>query len=230
MPRHGGTHAALAVAALLTTLGLAAPAAADPPPTVAVGVLTHTGVGGPDVRVGDVAQAKLKAGTTANLYSGLTSTTRVSCAESTFTASIRTNPVAPGTATASLTAQTFGSCTSTIPGTFGASKVVVDNLPFATAISSGGAVKVSGTNAAPIQVTVTLQNAIGALTCVYRANGNTISGVASNASAATSIAFTHQPFTRVSGPNTCFAAAYFSATYAPVRDISQPGSPIIYVN
>jgi hypothetical protein len=44
------------------------------------------------------------------------------------------------------------------------------------------------------------------------------------------IKFSQQHFTKVSGSSLCFANGYFTATYAPVTDTSQPGSPTVYVN
>ncbi|MGB2566870.1 Tat pathway signal sequence domain protein [Micromonospora citrea] len=215
---------ALVATVLLVSLVGASPAAASLDDTV----LTHGSAGGAAVAVGDVAQAGLATGTTANFYSTATGTTGVRCAASTFDATVLTNPAAPGTATESLTSQSFGSCTTNVFGTLRVNRVSVDNLPYATSVDSAGTVTISGTVAAPIQSTVVLATLLGTVTCVYRTTTNTISGVAANAT--TSISFTNQPFTKVAGPSTCFGSAYFSATYAPVRDVSQAGGPVVYVN
>jgi hypothetical protein len=225
MPRYRRIGAGLAAVALLTTLLGAAPASAS---TLASAVLTYGSAGGSAVGVGDVLQASLKTGTNATFYSSATGTTGVKCAASSFSAKVLTNPSAPGTATESLTTQSFTSCTTNVIGTTGVNSVTVNNLPYATSVTSAGVVTLTGTSTAPIQSTVVLATLLGPITCVYRANNNTITGVASNAT--TSITFTNQTLTKSSGPSTCFTTAYFSATYSPVRDVTKTGSPIVYVN
>ncbi|MFC8845283.1 MULTISPECIES: Tat pathway signal sequence domain protein [unclassified Micromonospora] len=229
MSRHGRAAVGLA-AALLISLVAAAPAAASAAeePEAASGVLTYGSLSGPDVAVGDVLQANLATGTTANFYSSATGTSGVKCAASSFAATVLTNPAAPGTATEQLSAQSFGSCTVNVFGALGVNSVSVDNLPYTTAVTSAGSLTLSGTAAAPIQSTVVLRTLLGTVTCVYRATGNVVAGTTSNASP--SISFVNQPFAKFSGPGTCFNSAYFTATYAPVRDASQAGSPIVYVN
>ncbi|MCX4471249.1 hypothetical protein C5N14_19725 [Micromonospora sp. MW-13] len=225
MPRYGRAAIGLAAVALLGSLVAAAPAAAAAPPApLANTVLTTGSAAGTAVAVGDVLQASLKATTTANFYSSATGTTGVKCAASSFSAKVLTNPAAPGTATESLTAQSFTSCTTNVAGTLGVNSVVVDNLPYSVSVTSAGAVTLTGS----IQSTVSLRTLLGNITCVYKANGNTVKGTASNAT--TSIAFVNQPFTKSAGPGTCFGTAYFSATYSPVRDTTQAGSPVVYVN
>ncbi|MFG1955790.1 Tat pathway signal sequence domain protein [Micromonospora sp. NPDC048830] len=165
MPRYGRTAAGLAAAALLGSLVAAAPASADPSP-LAVAVITHSSVGGPAVAVGDVLQASLKTGTTATFYSSTTGTTGVSCAASSFSATVLTNPPAPGTATERLTAQSVGTCSSNVLGTTGVNSVRVDNLPYATSVTGGGAATLTGTTTAPIQSTISLRTVLGDITCV----------------------------------------------------------------
>ncbi|MFI7435443.1 Tat pathway signal sequence domain protein [Micromonospora haikouensis] len=223
MPRYGRAAVGLAAVALLGSLVAAAPASAAGPVALANTVLTTGSAGGTAVAVGDTLQASLQTGTTANFYSSATGTTGVKCAASTFTAKAVTNPAAPGTATESLTGQTFTSCTSNVVGTLGVNSVTVDNLPYAVSVTSAGAVTLTGS----IQSTVSLRTLLGNVTCVYKASGGVVRGTASNAT--TSIAFVNQPFTKSAGPGTCFSSAYFSATYAPVRDTTQGGATV-YVN
>jgi hypothetical protein len=45
-----------------------------------------------------------------------------------------------------------------------------------------------------------------------------------------SINFVSQQFNRTMGPGTCFANGFFTATYAPVVDIDQAGSPLVFIN
>lgn len=228
MSRYGRIGAAAAAAVLLTSLVGAAPATATPSAAAAPAVLTYPTVGGTPVAVGDVIQAGLKSGTNATFYSSTTGTTGVKCAASRFSATVLTNPPAPGTATESLTAQSFGNCTSNVIGTTGVKSVTVNNLPYATSVTSAGVVTISGTATAPIQSTVVLNTLLGTITCVYRTSSNTITGTAVNAT--NSIIFTNQVLTKFSGPSICFGTAYFSATYSPVQDTSQAGSPPVYVN
>ena len=95
-------YAYLTVAAAAAAVAVALPAAAFADTGA---VLTYGSVGGTSVPVGDTVTASLVTGTTANFYSAADSTDGVSCATSSFTATVGTNPAAPGTAQESLTAQ-----------------------------------------------------------------------------------------------------------------------------
>ena len=228
MPRYGRIGAGLAALALLTGLVGAAPATAAPTTSLASAVLTYPTVAGTAVSVGDVIQASLRSGTNATFYSSTSGTTGIKCAASSFSARVLTNPTAPGTATESLTAQSFSSCTTNVFGTTGVQSVTVNNLPYTTSVTSAGVVTISGTAAAPIQSTVVLNSLLGAITCVYRTSTNTLTGTASNGT--NSISFTNQVLTKFSGPSLCFGTAYFTASYSPVKDTSKTGSPAVYVN
>ncbi|MFF4875562.1 MULTISPECIES: Tat pathway signal sequence domain protein [unclassified Micromonospora] len=227
MPRYGRIGGGLAALALLAGVVAAAPASADPSSSLAGNVLTYPTPGGTAVAVNDVIQASLKTGTNATFYNSASGTTGLKCAVSSFSAKVLTNPIAPGTATESLTAQTFTSCTTNVFGTTGVSSVTVNNLPYTTSVTSAGVVTISGTAAAPIQSTVVLNTLLGQITCVYRTSTNSLTGAASNAT--NSITFTNQPLNKFSGPSLCFGTAYFSATYSPVRDTTKGNSPV-YVN
>ncbi|MFI7220332.1 Tat pathway signal sequence domain protein [Micromonospora maritima] len=228
MPRYGRIGAGLAALALLTGLVGAAPATAAPSTSLASAVLTYPTAAGTAVSVNDVIQASLKSGTNATFYSSASGTSGIKCAASSFSAKVLSNPTAPGTATESLTAQTFGSCTTNVFGTTGVQSVTVNNLPYATSVTSAGVVTISGTATAPIQSTVVLNSLLGPITCVYRTSTNTLTGTAANAT--NSITFTNQTLTKFSGPSLCFGTAYFTATYSPVKDTSKTGSPAVYVN
>jgi hypothetical protein len=210
---------AVAGAAAALAMAAASPASADG------AVLT---AGGTAVAVGDVLNASLAAGTTATLYSSATGTSGVSCASSTFTATVTDNPAAPGTATESLTGHSFdsSSCTSNVIGVLGVTGITVDNLPYTTTVASDGAVTVTPAAGSTIQTTVKLRTLLGTITCVYQAPS--LTGTASNTD--NGIAFTSQQFTKVSGSSLCFANGYFTAKYAPVTDTSQAGSPVVSVN
>jgi len=216
----------LMLTAALATVLAATPAYADE----TVDVLSYGSAGGTAVADNDAVSAPLKSGTLATFYATPGGTSFVKCAESAFGATVLSNVAAPGTAKESLTLQSFGSCTPVgIPAVSGVQSIVVDNLPYATSVTSpGNAVAVTGTDAAPIQTTIKLRSALGTVTCVYRADGNLVTGVASNDDQ--SITFTDQKFTKFSGPSACFPNGWFTAGYGPVSDTSVAGSPLVYVN
>ncbi|MET8782990.1 Tat pathway signal sequence domain protein [Streptomyces sp. NPDC004074] len=212
----------LAVAVAALALAAASPASADGT------VLTTGGAGGDAVAVGDILNASLASGTAATLYSSATGTSGVSCASSTFTATVTDNPAAPGTATESLTGHTFdsGSCTSNVTGVLGVTGITVDNLPYTTTVASDGTIDVAPAAGSTIQTTVKLRTLLGSITCVYQAPG--LTGTASNTD--NSITFTGQRFSKTSGSSLCFANGYFTAKYAPVTDSGRTDSPAVFVN
>ncbi|MEU6236901.1 Tat pathway signal sequence domain protein [Kitasatospora sp. NPDC047058] len=214
--------AALAAAALATAAG--APAQAAGP-----AVLTHGSAGGTAVAVGDVLTAGLAPGNYATFYSSATGTSGIKCAVSSFSATVTANPDAPGVATEQLNSHTFGSCTANVIGVMSVQSITVNNLPYTNAVSdaAGNPVTLGPGGAGPLQTTVVLNTILGTTTCVYRAPGS-ISGTTNNTGQ--TIGFAAQPFTKVSGPSTCFATGWFSATYGPVIDSSVAGSPHVYVN
>ena len=215
-----------AVAALALAL-VASPARADDP--AAVLTTGAAGTAGSNVAVGDVLNASVAAGTTADFTTASGGTTGVKCAESAFTATVTDNPAAPGVATESTTGHTFASCTANIFGVTRVNSVTVNNLPFATTVDSAtGAVTVSGTDTAPIRTTLSLGTILGSVTCVFQAANGSISGVTSNTD--NSITFTDQAFTKTSGPVTCPGSGFFTATYAPVVDTTAEGGPVVFTN
>ncbi|MES4887249.1 Tat pathway signal sequence domain protein [Streptomyces sp. NPDC096012] len=207
-----GTAAALALTA-------AGPASAD-----AGAVLTTGSAGGTAAAVGDTLTAPLASGTTATFYSSATGTSGVTCTTSQFTAQLTGNPAAPGTATESVTAHTFGSssCTSNVTGVLGVNGITINNLPYSATITSAGTLTVSPPSGSVIQATVQLRTLLGSVTCVYQAPG--LTGKADNADS--SITFTNQQFTKSSGSSLCFANGFFTAKYAPVTDAGAR----VYVN
>lgn len=214
------TIVATAVASVSLAL-MGAPAYADD-----VDVLTTGSLAGTNAAVGDVTVASLSTGTTAFFATTSGGTTGVSCAASSFSATIVDNPVAPGTATESTTAQTFGTCTANITGVTKVNSVVVANAPFATTVASDGTVTVSGTSTAPIQTTLSLGTLLGSISCVYQATS--ITGTSSNTD--NSITFTNQAFPKYSGSILCPSNGYFTASYAPVQDTTVTDSPSIFTN
>ena len=215
--------AALAALALALT---ASPARADDP--AAVLTTGAAGTDGANVAVGDVLNAAVAAGTTANFATASGGSTGVKCAVSAFTATVTDNPVAPGVAGESTTAHTFSSCTANIFGVTKVNSVTVNNLPYGTTVDSAtGTVTVTG-GTAPIQTTLAMGTLLGSITCVFQATNGSISGVASNTD--NSITFTDQPFTKTSGSSLCPTSGFFTAKYAPVQDTSVDGSPSVFTN
>ncbi|MFH8801374.1 Tat pathway signal sequence domain protein [Streptomyces sp. NPDC017936] len=202
----------LAAAGTVTALSLAAVT-----PASAAGPAVLTTANG-DVAVGDQLVASLAGGTAATFYSSATGTSGVSCASSSFSATVTANPAAPGTATESLTAQTFANCTSNVLGVLGVTSITVNNLPYAAAVTSGAGITVSPPAGSKIRTTVVLRTLLGSVNCIYE--GPALAGTTSNAD--NSIAFANQPFTKLSGSSLCFANAYFSAKYAPVTSGGLP--------
>ncbi len=210
-----------ATASLLAGL-TASPAFADN------GVLTFGGAGGTNVAVGDVLSANLSSAS-ADFLQSATGTTGITCTTSSFTATVTANPAAPGTATESLTAQSFSGCTSNIPFTNGVQSVTLQNLPYSATVSDGSGAPVTigeSSSTAPLQTTIVVSSIFGAVTCVFQATS--ITGTANPAD--NSIDFSSQPFTKSSGPGTCGSQGFFSASYGPVLDTSQAGSPQVFVN
>lgn len=192
------------------------------PASAADTVLTTGGLAGDAVAVGDTLNASLASGTTGKFYSSATGTSGISCAQSAFNATVTDNPAAPGTATESVTAHTFGSCTSNVLGVLGVTSITVNNLPYTTTVTSGGVVTVSPAAGSVLQTTVVLRTLLGSINCVYQAPS--ITGTSNNAD--NSINFVSQPFTRTSGSSLCFSTGYFSAKYAPVTNATQGGGSV----
>lgn len=199
---------------LLALAGTAAALSLTAVPAFAATPVLTTSAGA--VAVGDVLTAPLASGTSATLYSSATGTSGIKCSSSQFTASVTANPAAPGTATESVSGHTFaaGSCTSNVLGVTGVSSITVDNLPYTASVASGGALTVSPGSAGAIQTTVKLSTLLGSITCVYQAPS--LTGTANNSDS--SINFTNQQFTKVSGSSLCFSSGFFTAKYAPVTD------------
>jgi hypothetical protein len=217
----------LAAAALIATavgLFIAAPAHA----AGTSDVLTTGSVGGANVAVNDVISSSLKSGTSAKFTTQSGGTSGVTCTASTFTGTVLTNPAAGGDATESLTAQTFGSCTSNITGVTAVQSIIVNNLPYNADVNgTSKAITLTGGTAGVIQATVKLSTLFGTVTCAYQANSNTITGTTSNTD--NSLAFTNAGFSKSSGPIVCPSTSFLTATYAPAADTTVTGSPAVFV-
>ena len=203
-------------------LAVASPAAEAAP---AVHVLTIGKLGGTAVRPGAVLKASLPTGSTAVFR---LAAKKVTCKQAAFTATVSSNPNAPGTARASLTAQTFAKCATNVSGVT-VTGITVANLPYTVTVSDskGDPVTVSGrTKPKPILVTAKLKAGKTAFTCNYSATS--ITGHFSNATNA--VSFSKQKLTKSAGGKLCLPAVYFTATFGPVVDSSVKGSPKVFVN
>ncbi|WP_380283327.1 Tat pathway signal sequence domain protein [Kitasatospora purpeofusca] len=225
-------HPCLALAAAAATLAVGAlPAAATPVATSAATpaagpVLT---AGGTAVGVGDILLAPLATGTRAVFSSDTTGSTGVFCGVSPLTAKVLGNPAAPGTATASLTGLTFGSCTANVTGVTSVKSLTVGNLAYNVAVadSAGLPVTLTAGPAGPIQASAVLNSWFGTLTCTYQLSGD-FTGTADNTAHA--LVFRNAHFVKSGGSALCPGDGYFSATYGPMTDSTQPGGPAVSVN
>jgi hypothetical protein len=209
----------LVATALVAALPAAAAAAAP------VHVLTTGKVGGPAVKPNAVLKASL-APRTAVVFA--TTLGRLTCARSTFTAKVVTNPARPGTAKESITAETFSGCKISVNGVTIKSQSV-GNLPYNATVSDakGHPVRISGrTRAKPLLLTITVKFGTSTFSCSVKAAS--IAGTWVNKGNAT--VFVKQKFTKAAGGSLCPASGTFSATYGPVRDSSVKGSPAVFVN
>jgi len=211
-------------AVVLLTLAVGILVASPAHAISAVNVLTTGSLGGPNVAVNDVISSGLKTGTTANFFTTATGTTGVKCSVSNFTGSVLGNPAAGGDATESLTAQNFSSCTSNIFGVTAVNSIIIQNLPYSATLNGASKVlTVSGT----IRAAVSLQSAFGAVNCTYQRASGSFTGNANNAD--NSLNFSGVQFTKSAGSGLCPANSFFSAAYAPARDTTVAGSPLVFV-
>jgi hypothetical protein len=189
-------------------------------------VLTIRKAGGPAVKMGATLKAGLKRGSAAVFSVGSMTLT---CKSLRFTTKVTRNPVAPGTARESLTAQKVGKCTVNVGGVT-VTSVRAINLPYNVRVSDarGLHVRVSERSTTkPIRFTATVMFGSTPITCSYRARS--IAGTASNTGNV--IVISMQKFTRAPGSSSlCSPSASFSATFGPVRDFSVTGHPAVFVN
>jgi hypothetical protein len=207
---------------------LAAPMAASAAGTASGHVLTISKAGGTGVKTGAMLKSSLAKGTSA-VFS--LQTEKLTCKSASETVKVTKNPAPHGKATESLTSLTIGKCTIKVSGISGITvkSVKANNLPYAVTVSDakGDPVTVTGTSKTkPVKTTVTVTFVGSPITCSYKATA--LKGAAANKT--NSIAFSKQPFTKVSGSSSCPTTADFTATFGPVTDSSVKGSPKVFVN
>ena len=183
-------------------------------------VLTNGRVGGPSVRVGAFLQARLR-GRAAFVIPGTMAGVR--CGRAAVTDRVIRNPVAPGTAVERLIGQTFGRCSTSIPGTTGVKSVRVLGLPYRTTISDSRGNPVAIFRA---RTQLTLRTVVGTLTCTYSAGR--LHGRAVNIGS--TIVFVGQLFRLSSGSVACPRRGSFSAAFGPVTNVSVRGHPHVFVS
>jgi hypothetical protein len=209
---------AIAAAGALLAVAPSLPASAASP-----SVLTVGSAGGTAANAKDTVTAGLLSGTDAVLS---TSSGNITCTQSTFTASVTSNPTAPGTADESLTAQTFAGCTAKITGVESVKSISVLNLPYVAAVSdSSDTLTLTAGSSGALEVSAALNTLIGTVTCDFTASS--LTGTTSNSN--NSITFSSQSTTLLSGPGVCPKSGTFSAAYGPVEDTTQ-GNGLVFVN
>lgn len=208
---------------------LAAPIVADAAPAAHSHVLTIRKVGGAAVKVGAKLQASLVKNTSAVFVLTGSINLTIKCNASSFTARVIKNPVGPGKATESITAESIGKCKINFQGaTVKNTKAL--NLPYNSTVSDkkGFPVTVSGRNKTkPLALTATASLNGASITCTYKTAS--VAGAASNKGS--TITLIKQKLKVAAGSNPlCPANAAFSAKYGPVKDTSVPRSPAVFVN
>jgi hypothetical protein len=207
--------ASVAAAALATMAPMAASAAPHD-------VLTTGSPTGPNVAAGATVTASLQAGTKATFFSPGTKS-GVTCTRGSVTSKVTANPVAPGTVTESLTAESFSRCTTNVSGATSVQSVKSLSLPYQATVSDSAGLPVKVSHLAS---RLTVGTEIGTITCTYKAA--LLSGKASNTGQKET--FTNQRFTLSSGSSLCPASGDFTATFGPETDTSVSGSPHVYVH
>jgi hypothetical protein len=198
---------ATGIAMIVGMAGFALPAAA-----ASTAVLTVGSLGGPNVSINDDLKSGLKAGTSVTFGFLMT------CAASTINFVVTANPPAGGVAKGTVTPFTFGNCTSGVVGATCAS-ATVNGLPYTIGINGGtGTITLTTPS-----VTLRVCTGLGTVTCAYTATSFT--GWWSNMD--NSMTFSGQ-FTKSGGPGSCPNTFPFSIVYAPVRDTSVVGSPVVF--
>jgi hypothetical protein len=224
MRRYWYLAIAVAIAAALAVVPLTASAASA--------ILTVGSASGPAVVRGDSLSGALSGNATFVNHSN--SGQVVTCTSSSLSATAGSNPTPPGQATETNSSQTFGGCS--ISGVAGANgingittnatsacpwNVKVDDTTATATISPATA---SGCPTS-ISADVNVQTIFGAQHCVYSpTNGSIVGSVTLGAVAP--LVFTTQPFTKTSGPGTCFPAADFTASYN-ITDTTQGGGALV---
>jgi hypothetical protein len=216
--------ATFAVAAAATIMSAAVSSAAASP-AVSIEVLSYGTPGAPVVTVGSTIGSTTLA-SPATFVNGAIGTT---CTASAFTAQVLTNPVAPGTAATRLLTQTFGGCTSTIPGSSVIS-VTVTALPNTLQFndSSGLPLAVTPPPAGPLGITILESTSSGTVPCVWQPAAGIYNGNYGNSG--NMIIIGKQTMTLVGGPpGPCGGTSQiYTVIYKNTLDVTTSG--LLFVN
>jgi len=209
---------------LLATVALVLLPAA---PADATSVLTTGSAGGAAVSVGDQLSAPLASGQAIHFYNHATHVEIFSCSASSTSMTVLTNPISPGTATASLHSWTINSCTvGTWTGVTGIQSVLNNTLPYNMSIDSSAAVSVSPPVAGDYKMTIRVNTLLGVQTGVYKGFG--LSGTFSNVG--NSITYTNQLRPVQGGAGVVFPTNIdYSFVLKPVTDTSASGA-LVFLN
>ena len=143
------------------------------------------------------------------------------CSTSSFSATVLANMGAGGTASLSLSAWAFGSCSTSISG-LSAPTLSLTNLPYHVTINgSTKVITITGSGpSTPITFAVGFTSSSGHINCGLQARSNTVTGLASNTD--NSWTSTNQELDLATGGVSCPRTLFLSATYAPVVYNGQP--------
>jgi hypothetical protein len=210
----GMTAVAATVAVLPVATASAAPAAKHD-------VLTISKANGTAVKAKAILKASLKPKTKAVFTTKLGT---LSCKKSTVTEKVTKNVTAPGTATLSLTGQSFSSCTLSISGAK-LKSLKLNKLPYKVTFSDKK--KSHPVTVAKPSVSFSATDIGITVACTYTAKS--ITGSTSNKTHL--ITFSKVKFGLAPGSNGfCSKTGTFTATYGPVKDTSVKHSPTVFVS
>lgn len=190
------------------------------------GILAVGGSGGSSVIPGDV----LSGSASITIANASNPNQNFACPRSSLAMTPSSNPTPPGKATATITSQTFSSCTAN--GMFGVTAVsittnasstcpwtaTIDDTTIPAIVTVGGS-QSSGCSTA-IVWTVDFQTFFVLQWCIYSPQGGSVVDTVSIGSAL--LILSSASLTKTSGPGTCFANVTFSGGY-PLVDQSQGG-------
>jgi hypothetical protein len=193
----------------------------------AIEVLTISKLGGKPVMPGAVLKASLAKGAAVVISGG---SRKLTCTRASFTMKVVTNPARPGTATLSVTSQTFARCSLNVSGVT-VLQVFAPNLPYHLSASDahGDPVTVSENSPPyPIKFDSQIHDGASIFSCDYTATKSL--GHASNTHH--TVTFSRQRFSKLIGNKRFCPAgpAFFSAKFGPIKDTSVSRSPVVYVN
>jgi hypothetical protein len=183
--------------------------------TSEIDVLTYGMKNGPNVSPRSNLTATLAAGTSATFFKNVGGP-GVSCAQSSIIAEVVKNPVAPGAAFVSVTAQSFSHCSGAPRDT----RILFAHYDAHIADNAGD----KAAYARSVSVQVLVPGAVKTLACDYASSD--ISG----SRAATNVVFDLLGVAQKACVSDFGAKVYVSFLYTPFHDSSVSNSPVVYLN